>query len=137
MGQSIIDGTLTVGPSSGGAGTFPSSVDTMMLELNPSTKQFAAATGTMQRLLNSPAAYVTLGGVGTTDTVQQCNLLCFRCDAPILLRLTYHDPGGGADIVSILPVQGLTVTEPQSAGYIKLVEAKGSARIEYIAAGLQ
>jgi hypothetical protein len=137
VGQSVLDGTIVMGPASGGSGTFPSSVDTMQLELNPSTKQFGAATGTVQRPLNSPSAYVTLSGVGTTDTVQRCDTVCIRTDSPIKVRLTFLDPDGGADIVSIIPVQGVLLLEPPTSGYVKLVEAKGSARIEYMAAGLQ
>ena len=136
MGQAELSGSIVFGPSAGGSGAFPSSTDTIQLETNPSPKQFNAATGTLSRQLNSPSAYLTLTGVGTTDTVQQCGLLYFRCDSGIKLRLTFTDPAGGADIVSEIPVAGTLVLEPPSNGPIKLLEAKGSARIEYGASGL-
>jgi hypothetical protein len=137
VGQAELTGTITFGPSSGGAGVFPSSSDTIQLESTPTPKQFGAATGTFQRTVMSPSAYTTLSGIGDTDTVHQCNFLYFRCNAPVKIRMTFTDPDGGADIVSILPVQGTIVFEPPSNGTMKLLEIKGSAQIEYGACGLQ
>ncbi len=137
MGQVELSGSLTFGPSAGGAGVFPSSSDTMSLETTPSPKQFGAATGTLQRLVSSPGGYSTLSGIGASDTVQQCGFLYFRCNSPVKLRLTFVDPDGGSDIVSIVPVQGTIVFEPPTNGYLKLLEIKGSAQIEYSACGLQ
>lgn len=135
MGQVELTGSLAFGPS-GGDCAFPSSQDTMSLATSPSPKPAQAMTGSMQRLLISPAAFVMLSGIGATDNVQRCDTLYFRADAPMKLRLTFADPAGGADIVSVINVQGSYFMETPPNGYIKTVEAQGSARIEYAASGL-
>jgi hypothetical protein len=134
VSQVDISGQLTVGPSGGGDGVFPSSTDTIQLATTPSPKQAQAATGALTRSLQSPSGYVTLDGV--PGTVQQCNTFFLRCDSPLKLRLTFADLAGGPDIVSEVQVQGMLLIEPPSNGYIKLIEAQGSARIEYVAAGI-
>jgi hypothetical protein len=136
MGQIELSGSITFGPSTGGSGAFPSSVDTIQLETTPSPKQYGVASGTLARLVNTGLSYVTLSGIGTTDCVTQCTTLYFRCDAPVKLRMTFLDPDGGADIVSIVPFQGCQLFEFPTNGYLKLLEIKGSARIEYCASGL-
>lgn len=137
MPQVEISGTVTIGPANGGSGSFPSSSNTMQLDTTPSPKQSGAATGVLIRTLSSPSSYVTLDGIGPTSTVTKCDFLSFRSDGAVKLRLTQADPAGGADIVSIINVQGLEVHEFPTNGYLKTLEAQGSARIEYAASGLQ
>jgi hypothetical protein len=136
MGQVSVSGSITLGPSSGGDGSFPASQDTVPLALSQPTKQAGAMTGCMSRQLNSPSSYVTLSGVGATDTVTRCDFLYIRSDAPIKVRVTQVDPAGGADIVSELNLQGPWTHEFPANGYVKLVEAKGSARIEFAFSGI-
>jgi len=136
VGQVQLNGTLTFGPSSSGGDVFPSSIDSLQLATTPNPKPMPVATGTMSRNLQSPNTYITLSGVGTNDTVQQADTFYLRCDAPIKLRLTIVDPAGGADIVAVIPHQGTMFKEFPTNGYLKLVEAMGSARMEYAVSGL-
>jgi|WetSurMetagenome_2_1015567.scaffolds.fasta_scaffold351829_2 hypothetical protein len=136
MGQVELSGSLTFGPANGGTGTFPSSQDTVQLELNPSPKTYGCASGTLSRQISSPSSYATLSGVGASDCVVQATTLYFRCDSQVLLRFTCADPAGGSNIVSIVPVQGTVVHEFPNNGYLKLLEVLGSARIEYAVSGL-
>jgi hypothetical protein len=135
MGQAELSGSLTLGPSGGGTGTFPTSQDVISLSLTPSPKQAAVMTSGLQVNLNSPSAYVTLPGIGAGGVVQQCVMLYLRSDTNVMLRLTFNDPAGGADIVSVVPLCGMKLEEYQQNGYLKLLEAKGAARLEYAAAG--
>jgi hypothetical protein len=135
MGQAELSGSLTLGPSGGGSGSFPTSQDVISLSLTPSPKQSAVMASGLQVNLNSPSAYVALSGIGTGGIVQQCTTLYIRSDTNVMLRLTFHDPNGGADIVSEVPLCGLKLDEYQQNGYLKLLEAKGAARLEYAAAG--
>jgi hypothetical protein len=141
VGQVDFSGSLTLGPASGGSTTFPSSTDTIQLALSQNPKQASVMTGTQSKRLSSAVAYVTLSGVGGTltviDTVTRCDFLYIRSDSAIKVRLTMVDPAGGADIVSVLNLQGPIVIEFPTTGYCKLVEAMGVANIEYAASGIQ
>jgi hypothetical protein len=136
MGQAELSGSLTFGPSGGGSGAFPTSQDVIALSLSPSPKQASVMTSGLQVNLNSPSAYATLPGIGVGGVVQQCTTLYLRSDTNVMLRFTFNDPAGGADIVSVVPLCGSTLVEYQQNGYLKLLEAKGAARLEYAAAGL-
>lgn len=135
--QIVIDGTLSVGPQSASDNAFPSMTVGEPLSLTPQQKLSNACSGTVVRNLISPSAYLALSGVGATDAVTKGDTLYFRTNAPILVRLTMADPAGGSDIVSILPVFGLVITEFQPTGYLKLLEAKGSATLTYLISGPQ
>lgn len=137
MGVLKIDGTVTAGPESSGGSAFPSSSDQMQLQSTPNPKPMQACTGTIARNFNSPNAFTTLTGVGASDTVTRGDTLAFRCNAPMKLQMTFADPDGGADIVSVIPVYGMNVMEFPSNGYLKLLQLKGSGPIEYLVSGLQ
>lgn len=138
MGQLVITGSLTVGPPSPVSdGAFPSSIDTVQLAATPNTKQSQVSSGTISRFLNTASpSWAALSGVGAADTVTRGDTLYFRCNSPIKLRLTQADKDGGADIVSIIQVFGLHLTEFPQNGYLKLLEAQGSSTIEYLVSGL-
>lgn len=133
-------GTLSAGAQGVGESGFPSGVLQVAFGLagstpddgsKPSPQKFWAAP-----TINSPAAYVTLGGVGTGQSVTQANLLYLRTIAAMNFRLTFLDPAGGADIVAIIPaVLGLLILEPSVTGYLKLLEVKGVGKVEYFASG--
>lgn len=135
MGQLVLDGALTAGPSSSADGTFPGTTFNEPLFATPNPKVFGACTGVLQRNFNSPGAFVTLSGVGAADTVQKGDTLYFKANAVIKLRITTVDPEGGADLVSTIPVYGSLLIEVPITGYLKLVEAKGVGTIVYMASG--
>jgi len=132
-------GNLTAGPQSVCEGGFPSGVLQVNFGLagscpgagtKPAPKKFWAS-----QAVNSPGAFVALAGVGTAETVTQANVLYARTTTAMKLRLTFLDPAGGADIVSIVNVEGLMILEPPATGYIKLLEVMGAGTIEYFASG--
>jgi hypothetical protein len=138
VGQLVLDGSLTLGPGEVTDGTFPAATSNEPLSATPNPKLFNAGTGILQRLFNNPSGFAALSGVGTGDTVLQANALYFKCGpATIKLRLTFADPDGGSDIVSVVPVSGTVFMEFPANGYLKLLEAKGSATIVYFLVGLQ
>ncbi len=136
MGVAKIEGTLDVGPASVCDSEFPGGDSTANLTLTPASKVANVATGIPRMTLNSPGAYVALSGIGALGPVTQANLLYLRSEQAIWVRLTFEN-GSDADVVSELPVQGLLIIEVESARYIKLLEAKGSGKIEWCASGVQ
>lgn len=132
-----VDGTLEVGPQSAGDSSFPSMSVSEPLALTPTPKLSNACTGTVVRNLNSPSSFAALSGVGATDAVTKGDTIYIRANAPIQVRMTMADPGGGSDVVSIVPVYGLALVEFSPTGYLKLLEAKGVATISYLISGPQ
>jgi hypothetical protein len=131
-------GNLTAGPQSVCEGGFPSG----LLQINfglagscPGAGTKAAAKKFYSSVNVNAASFTTLEGVGTN--VQQANVLYLRTTSLLKFRLTYADPAGGADIVSIVPVLGLLIQEPPDSGYLKLLEVLGSGNVEYFASGNQ
>jgi hypothetical protein len=135
----VLDGSLSVGPDVVSDSSFPSGTHTEPLSLAPQKKLVNASTGTLERNLASAGSFATLSGVGPTDTVQQGTLLYVRVagGSGFQIRLTLQDPGGGSDIVSILPIDGTQMFEFPSNGYLKGLEAKGNGKIVYLIAGPQ
>lgn len=134
MGTIELSGNLTVGPASSASGTFPALQASVGLSTTPSPKQMVVSTGVMSRILNAPS-FATLSGVGASDTVTKGDTLYFRTNAPMELRLTFVDPDGGSDIVSVVPIYGLGFLEFPPTGTLKLLEAKGNGQIEYLVSG--
>lgn len=134
MPNATLTTTLLVQPSVAD-GSFPVGASSVPITLTPSPKPLVVDTGVMKRNLASPAAYVTLSGVGATDTVTQGSFLYLRTNAPMLLRLTTFNPAG-ASVVSVFPVLGLFVTEFDPSRYLTLVEIQGTGVVEYLAGGL-
>lgn len=131
MGKVVVTGSIIASPE--GSGSFPTSVLNVALALaQVSGKGFTAGTGILRRAIASPSAFVTLEGV--PGTVAQAGFLYVRCDSPIDLRLTYDD-GAGGDTVSVVPVHGPLLQEMPAAKFLKLLEAQGTAAIEYMLTG--
>lgn len=82
----------------------------------------------------SPAAFVALSGLGATDNLTRGKFLYVRANADVQYRLTFVDPLGGSDIVSIIPGK-LLVLEAHAVGLVKLIEVKGTAALEYFVCG--
>ena len=130
-----LSGNITAGPATASDTSFPG----MSADVPLGTKQtgFQASTGTLRKALASPGSFVALSGVGAAagDAVNVGKMLYIRSDARIQLRLTQKDPLAGPDIVKIVPVCGLTVMEYEANDGLVLLEAQGSAIIEYMVCG--
>lgn len=133
MGQIDLQGALFGGPPTGGS-TFPAATFSVPLRMSTTPKPFGVATGVLTRNVASPAAYLTLSGIGAADTVTKGDVLYFKASGAVDLRLTTDD-GAGGDVVAIVPVQGIVILEFSSSKYLKLVEVQGSASIEYFMSG--
>ena len=130
-----LSGTIFAGPPNVTDTTFPNMRDTVDLHTTPTQRQYAVCTGALSRTIASTGAYVTLGGIGPTDTVTKADFLYLRCNGTLRIRMTQVD--GLGTLVSEQDVGGLLVLEKPSAGCITLLEVKGSATVEYLAAGQQ
>ena len=137
MGQIAINGTVLGGPVQVGSG-FPQAIFTTVLATNPSPKPFSVASGVLtRRIAQAAPGFVSLSGVGPTDTVQRGDLLYLRSDSQLLVRMSQTDPLNplGPALVRDLIVSGLLVVEFPSASPLVLLEAQGSATIEYLITG--
>lgn len=135
--QATLTATLIASPSVVTDSNFPSAVTNIAFNLNPPTKPFSVDTGAMRTTVNSPSAFVALGGIGSTSDVTQATTLYFRCAVQMLIRMTFQNPGGGSDIVSVEPINGVKLCEYPANGVLKLLEVQGQGQIEYYASGLQ
>jgi hypothetical protein len=137
VGQVAINGTLIGGPVQVGAG-FPQAIFTTPLQTSVSPKPFSAASGVMQRRIAVAApGFVDLQAAGPFVAVQRADLLYLRCDAQLILRLSNQDPLNplGPPLVVLLPVSGLVIIEFPASSPLVLLEAQGSATVEYAASG--
>jgi hypothetical protein len=116
---------------------FPSGVTTIPFGLNPPQKQFNVDTGVMRSMVNSPSSYSALGGIGPASDVSQATTLIVRTQVQMLIRMTFANPAGGSDIVSVEPISGTKMCEYPANGYLKLLEVQGQGQLEYYACGLQ
>lgn len=130
-----LQGALLSGPPRSGSGTFPVGLVNITFGLKPANK-VSAVSAKGVRNLASPAAYVTLHGVGTGEDVTQANFLFIQTDNPIDVRITCDD-GAGGSVVAVVSVDGILIVEKPSTKFIKLVEAQGTGVVEYFASGNQ
>lgn len=117
----------------------PSAVTTIPFTLLCNPKASNVSTGAKSRIVNSPGAFVALSGVGPSDDVTQANTIYARTTSGgFQLRVTYANPVG-SPIVSILPMAGLVLLEPDAVGgyYATKLEVQGAGTIEYFASGTQ
>lgn len=135
MGLLTLTGSLQEQPNTLNDGAFPSGVSSLPFTLNTgaSPKCANASTGIQHTTVSSPNSYVTLAGVGPTSTVVQGDTLYLRTTSPMLVRLTFKT--SGADLVSVVPVQGLLMIESSADQYVKLIEVQGSGVVEWFASG--
>lgn len=136
-GQLKIGGSLIGGPADAVQGIFPGASFAAQLGFGAGdAKAFGACTGVLTRQVASPSAFVQLEGVGSDRTVTEGNLLYFRCNANMSLRITTDD-GSGGNVVSVVPVSGLVVIEFDDAKFLKLLELQGTGPVEYLVSGNQ
>lgn len=136
MGQIAISGTILGGPVQVGAG-FPQAIFTTTLATSPTPKPFGAGSGVLtRRVAVASPGFVTLSGVGPADTVVRGDLFYLRSDAQLLLRMSQTDPLNPLNtLVRDLYVNGLVVIEFPASSPLVLLEAQGSATIEYLVTG--
>jgi len=131
MSQIKLSGSLDAGPSQGGSESFPASSWSVPLAFRSGTKTFGAATGVLVRQVNAPSpSYASLASITRGD------FLYVKTSGPLVLRLTVDD-GAGADVLELVPVDGLLLREFSSLRYLKLVEAQGTGTIEFFVSGSQ
>lgn len=135
MGQVSLQGTLIAGPVSASDTTFPGGSFNVPFATTPSPKPVQVQSGDL-RQVQSPLAYVTLSGIGATDTVTRGELLYLRTNVPMNIRITTKQTPG-PDLVQVSKVNGLLIQEFPSAQYLVLLEAEGSGQIEYFVSGPQ
>lgn len=136
MGQLSIAGTIIAGPPTVASGIFPSAIYTTQLGLSQNPRVFSKATGVIQSRVETPTpGFEPLQGVGPTDRVRRGDVLYLRCDSALILRVSTFDPLGGPVIVELNPVLGLYVREFPLGQQLALLEAQGSATIEYAITG--
>lgn len=137
MGQVAINGTILGGPVLVGSG-FPQAIFTTTLATSPNPKPFSSASGVLtQRVSQAAPGFLTLGGVGPSAAVTRGDLLYLRSDAQLLLRISQVDPlnPAGPALAREMYVSGLVVLEFPSSSPLVLLEAQGSATIEYLITG--
>ncbi len=127
-GQVTLTATLTAGPPSVGGSSLPSGATSIPFGLSPEQKSYIDSIN-----------FDLKKGIGAAPgPVTQGHTLYARTTTPMLVRLTFANPNG-ADIVSVLPSNGVLVLEPAAASgyYLKLVEAQGAGSIEFWCGGSQ
>lgn len=134
MGVLKVSGSLDAGPPTVTSESFPGASLSVPLRLPAGSKSFSVATGVLQRKLNSALAYVALDGVGPIAAVTKGSFLYLRSDQAFSLRVTTDDGLGGSD-VAVHPVATLVLVEYDSTKFLKLLEAKGVANLEWFVCG--
>ena len=134
MGVVALQGSLLVGPP-GCGGTFPTASVAEQLGLYSSPKSYNAATGVLQRTVNSPSAFVPLNALGAAGDVVQCDFLYLKSDGPLILRMVQDDGSGVTTLTYDQPIQGLVLLEFPSDKPLLGISVKGTARIAYLLSG--
>jgi hypothetical protein len=133
VGTVNLSGSVIAGPPTAGEG-FPAALTTVPLSFRSNPKSFGVASGVLTRQLNSSNAFVPLQGVGPTDTVTKADTLYLKSNGRIDLRLSIDDGSNGLDL-RVITIDGLVVLEFDSSRSLKLLEAQGSATLEYFLSG--
>ncbi len=134
MGLLRLSGSLDAAPAAASE-LFPASSFSVPLAFLEVSKGYSVASGVLARALAS-GSFVPLQGVGPADTVTRGTFLYLKSNSAIDLRITTDD-GSGGDVVAVLPPAGFFALELSASKYLKLLEAKGSATIEYFVSGTQ
>lgn len=132
MGVLLLTGSLLAGPPQGSE-TFPGG--TVSVPISSVSKNYAVASGIIARSVASPGAYIALQGVGSTDTVTKGLFVYFKTDADVLLRVTTDDGLGAPVVQSDVPVGGLWIRDLPQTKFLRLLEIKGTAQVEYFICG--
>jgi hypothetical protein len=134
MGAVTLAGSITGGPPSGGS-SFPGSTFNDQIAFPSGPRSFSAATGMIQRSINSPSAFVPLGGVGPTGDVTTADFLYLVTNGSLDVRITAQNGSGGFTTAVVSVANGPLILPVSPNKLITLVEVQGSATIEYLASG--
>jgi hypothetical protein len=130
----VLAGSLTAGPPTGGS-TFPDMTVNGQLGFDGGSRNSQACTGTVQRTINSPSAYVALPSIGVAGDVQTADFFYLRSAGPIQVEVTAQD-GSGGSTVNVVSCAGGPLMLPVAPNLlITGIRVKGSAQIEYLASG--
>lgn len=132
MAHVVLSGTIVAGPATAGDSVLPKGVATIDLATSPDPK--SAAVYLKGNRAFASGAFADTGWVGTGKDVVSGNLLFIKADGEMSFRLTTDD-GLGGNVVSVVPVDGSLLVEFPSTKFLKLVEALGTANVEYIVSG--
>ncbi len=137
MGVLSLEGNLLAGPPTVSSESFPGGRIDIPLRLLEGRMTFDVATGILPRRLASALSFAPLQGVGPTDTVRKGAFLYFKSDQAIDLRITTDD-GLGGDVLTVLPAVRLIVgMQFDPTKFLKLLEGKGLAQLEYFICGAE
>ncbi len=129
MGQLALSGVVVASPDLK-SGTFPAAESTIAL-VSKTIEYVISASGLMN--VASPSSFVQLPGVGTDGPVTKGLFLYVKTNQPISLRMTTVD-GVGTD-VGVEPLDGLKIHEFPDGKELVLLEAEGTATVEFLVAG--
>jgi hypothetical protein len=99
VGILALTGQLVAGPPGSGLGNFPASSfqDSLLLGVAGSQgKPYTYSADSTSRMVNSPNAFLAIPGIGPGADVQRVDTLYLKCDAPIVLQMTFDDGTGRA-----------------------------------------
>ncbi len=113
---------------------YPGSVFNVPVALSEARKLWTNATGVLTRTIESPDAFVVMSAIGPEADVPAANTIYGRSNAPLDLRITQDDGDGGSTVI-ILAVSGTFLFETPPTKQITLLEARGTALLEYFASG--
>ena len=123
MGQVDLEGSIVSSPGTSSDGTsVPTATQTIPLRTTFSPRPWQVEAGPNARQITSPSAYVTLSGVGATDTVTKGTFLYVRSNAPVNVRLTMVNMQGGSPVVSVVNLYGTLIQEFPDTGQLTLLE---------------
>lgn len=125
-----LEGNIVLGPQNVCEGGGPQGVLNMPFSIGACACVPAACSASYQKTINAPSVYVTLPGIGPTDSMANCKFLFVRTNASLRLRLTQT-----GNTVQTLDVNGLCILQFPSDKALVLLEALGAATIEYVAVG--
>jgi hypothetical protein len=138
VAQLTIDGTLTEAPQTTQDGGFPSTTTVAPFAQAgaPTPKNVNASTGRKLLTIASPSSFAVIVGGTDADPTQMSTVYARVASGGFQVRVTFNNPLG-SPIVSVLPLAGLLVLEPDAGGgyYVTKVEVQGSGQIELYASG--
>ncbi len=137
MGTLRISGNLVAGPPTVDTEGFPGTRLDLPLRLLEGGLSYGAATGILRQRLNSPSTFLQLHGVGTGEVVSQGLFLYLKSDQAIRVRLTFDDGLGGDEVAILSSTRLILGLQFEPTLFLKKLEARGSAVLEYFVCGAE
>lgn len=130
-GQVALDGTLSAKPTT--ANAVPGATIQMPLAFTPANKPFTPTSGAQAISIEVAAGFVDLFDANASP-VKNGNLLVLRSTARVDLRIT-QKASSGTTVKTLEGVKGLAVLELEDDRSLQMVEASGTATIEWWVSG--